>query len=1074
MADFVHLHNHSEFSLLDGLSKIPDLLRRCQELGMGALALTDHGVMYGAIKFYLAAKKAKIKPIIGCEFYTAQRSRFDKQAHLDSDQYHLLLLAKNLAGYKNLMKLATIAHLEGFYYKPRIDLEILKKHFDGLICLTACIEGEIPSLLRVGEEEKAEKKAREFLEIFGSDFYLELQKHPKIPDQDVVNKKLMTLSQKLGIPVVATNDSHYVNAQDAEAQEVLLCVQTQTTLEDPKKRLTMIDSPDFYLRSLEEMRGLFIEVPEAIENTVRIAEQCNLEIPMGHWILPHFPVPEKETPESYLKGLAFERLKERFSQPSKDVIKRLNYELEIICQKGFATYFLIVQDFVNWAKSQRIRVGPGRGSVAGSLVSYVLKITSVDPLEHNLPFERFLNPERPSPPDIDLDFADDRRDEVIAYVTQKYGKERVAQIITFGTMEARQAIRDVARVLGLPYSEPDKIAKAIPFGMSLSQALETVVEMQNFYQNPRYRKLIDLARILEGVARHASTHAAGVVIADKDLTEYTPLQKEVKGERIITQYDMYTLDLNVSAAGEAVGLLKMDFLGLRNLTILEKSLEFVHTYRGEVIDLSSIPLTNQAVYKMISQGETTGVFQLESSGMRRLAKNLKPEKFSNLAAMIALFRPGPMEWIDEFVAAKQDPARIRYPHPVLKPILEETYGIAVYQEQCLEIARVMAGYTWGEADMLRLAIGKKKKEAMEKEKEKFSAGAKKEGFKPQVAEKVFALIERFAGYGFNKAHSTSYALIAYQTAWMKANYPVEFMAAVLTAEAATASGPARDEKISQAVAECRRTKIKLLPPDVNYSGVGFTIEKEGQASEIRFGLSAIKNVGEVAIGVMLQARVQGKFTSLVDFCSRVDLSKVNRKTLESLVKAGAMDEFGKRATLLTNLDNILVKIQKVKKQALTGQTSLFGATDPQINDPPTLLKVDEFSKLELLTFERQFLGFYLTEHPHQKTLETLATKVDQLIGDLIEEKRSGFSLVIGGIIVVVRKIVTRKGNQEMVFVTLQDKTGSLEVVVFPKLYEQTQSLWIKDQPVLVRGRLEMRDQGYSFIAEAAEIFQIDS
>lgn len=1075
MADFIHLHTHSEYSLLDGLAKIPDLLRRSQELGMKTLALTDHGGLYGAIKFYLLAKDMGIKPIIGTEVYVAPRSRFDKEVGLDSDQGHLLLLVKSLQGYQNLMKLVTTAHLEGFYYKPRIDFEVLRKYSSELICLSGCLEGEVTHFFRTGEEAKAEKRAKELLEIFGPQgFYLELQKHPRIPDQERVNAKLVDLSQKLGIPLVATNDVHYVWPEDAEAQEVLLCVQTQTTLQTPNRKLSMIDSPDFYLRSPEEMRGLFLDHPEAVENTLKIAEECQLEIPMGGWILPHFPVPEGETPESYLRKLTSERLPQRFPEITSEIKKRIDYELEVICQRGFATYFLIVQDFVNWAKEKGIRVGPGRGSAPGSLVSYVLRITSIDPLVHNLPFERFLNPQRPSPPDIDLDFADDRRDEVIAYVTQKYGKDRVAQIITFGTMEARQAVRDVGRVLGMPYSEPDKIAKAIPFGMTLSQALESVVEVQNFYQEPRHRRLLDLARKLEGVARHASTHAAGVVIADKNLTEYTPLQKEVKGEKIITQYDMYALDLNVSGAGRAIGLLKMDFLGLRNLTILEKSLDYVRKTQEKEIDLSTIPLTDPKVYEMISQGATTGVFQLESAGMRRLAKNLKPRRFSDLAAMVALFRPGPMEWIDEFVAAKNDAKRIKYPHPILKPILEETYGIAVYQEQCLQIAHLMGGYSLEEADILRRAIGKKKREMMEKEKEKFLARAQKKGYSKNVAEKVFALIEKFAGYGFNKSHSTSYALIAYQTAWMKTNFPVEFMAAVLTAETQGASGPIRDEKVSRAIEECRRMGIKILPPDINFSQVGFTLEEMGRELTIRFGLSAIKNVGEAAIETILAAcQAAGKFTTLLDFCQRVDLTKVNRKTLESLIKAGALDSFGTRAGQLLVLEKILQELHKEKRQKLLGQASLFEEPPNLPSASPFLPKAqeaEEFTKLELLSFEKQYLGFYLSEHPLAQTLDDLAKAVSLNIQDLWEDNPPGL-VTIGGIITQVRKIITRRGNQEMAFVTLGDKTGTCEVVVFPKLYEQTKKIWFRDQAVIVRGRLEEKDEGFTFLAEEAKLFE---
>ena len=711
MSDFVHLHCHSEFSLLDGLAKIPDLLSRAKELGMDSLAITDHGSMYGAIKFFLKAREYGIKPIIGIEAYQAKRSRFDKQQGIDSDSYHLVLLAENNTGYQNLMKLTTLANLEGFYYKPRIDMSILKEHSEGLICLSGCLNGEISQLLLNHQEIQAETRAREFLEIFGEErYYLEIQNHPKVEEQAKVNKKIIALSRKLGIPLVATNDIHYINAEDAEAQEILLCVQTQHTIVESKRPLSMISSPDFYMRNPQEMKGLFIQYPEAIENTVKIAARCNVEIELGRWILPSFEVPPGETGESFVRKLAKERLPARFSKITSIITDRLDYELDIICKKGYATYFLIVADFVNWAKDKGIAVGPGRGSAAGSLVAYSLGITDLDPLEHKLPFERFLNPDRPSPPDIDLDFADDRRDEVIAYVTEKYGHDKVAQIITFGTMEARQAIRDVGRALGMPYAQPDRISKLIPagaqgFSMTIDKALQTTPELNYAYQNePETKKLLDLARKLEGVARHASVHAAGVVISDKPLTNYTPLQKETRGEKIITQYDMYCLDLN-AADGKAVGLLKMDLLGLRNLTILENSIKFVKETQRIEVDLLKIPLDEKKVYELITSGETTGIFQLESGGMRRLARDLKPNKFSDISAMVALFRPGPMEWIPTFIEAKANPKKIKYPHPDLKPILAETYGIAVYQEQCMQIANTMAGYSMVEADKLRMAIG---------------------------------------------------------------------------------------------------------------------------------------------------------------------------------------------------------------------------------------------------------------------------------------------------------------------------------------------------------------------------------
>jgi len=1070
---FTHLHVHTEYSLLDGLSKIAELVNKCKEEGMDSLAITDHGVMYGVIPFYLECLRAKIKPIIGVEAYVAQRSRFDKQAKIDSDQFHLVLLAKNEEGYQNLMKLTTIAHLEGFYYKPRIDMDVLKKYAKGLICLTACLEGEIPRLLLMGEDEKAKKKAKEFYEIFGADFYLEIQAHPKIKDQEKANQKLIKLSREMGLPLVATNDVHYVEPQDAEAQDALLAIQTKKMIAD-KNRLTMIHSPDFYLRTPQEMKNLFLEYPEAIENTQKIASLCNLKIPMGTWILPRFPIPTGEKPEEYLRKLVYKRLRYRFPHPTKEIKKRLEYELDVICQKGFATYFLIVQDFVNWAKKQGIRVGPGRGSAAGSLVSYVLRITSINPIEHRLPFERFLNPERPTPPDIDLDFADDRRDEVITYVTQKYGQDRVAQIITFGRMEARQAVRDVGRVLGMPYSEPDRIAKLIPAGNSIEEALANVSELKRFYRQEKYKKLLDLARKVEGCARHASTHAAGVVIADKELTCYTPLQKEIKGERVITQYDMYSLDLNVSP--NAIGLLKMDFLGLKNLTILQKAKEYLKSLRGVDVDISSIPLDDQKVYEMISKGETTGVFQLESSGMRRVARKLQPNRFSDLIAMIALFRPGPMQWIDEFIKRKKNPSLIVYPHQDLKPILEETYGIAVYQEQCLQIANIMAGYSLGEADILRRAIGKKKKKIMEKERKKFIQRAIKKKYSPQTAEAVWRLIERFAGYGFNKAHSASYAMIAYQTAYMKANFPVEFMAALLTAEVEN------KDKIALAVAECRRMGIVVYPPDINKSYHGFTIEKEPASREkkaIRFGFSAIKNVGRVAIKEILKAReVGGPFRSLTDLCSRCDTQKVNRKVLESLIQVGALDQFGKRAAMLMALEEIRKKTSKEQQKKANGQTSLFDnfkEGNPGSHFEDKLPEVEELEKNQLLSLEKKLLGFYLTENPLASALISLAKRITHRIDEIDPASDVGQKVKIGGIITSVRHVFTRKDNHEMVFVTLEDETGvKIDLVVFPKIYDQTRDIWQPERIVIVNGLVDFREERISIIVQSVSPVKIGS
>ncbi|MBM3208689.1 DNA polymerase III subunit alpha [Candidatus Shapirobacteria bacterium] len=1071
MTDFVHLHTHSEYSLLDGLAKIPHLVGQAIGFKQKALALTDHGVMYGTIPFYLACREAGIKPIIGIEAYMAHRSRFDKQPKIDADQYHLLLLAKNTLGYKNLMRLATIGHLEGFYYKPRLDLEVLKKYSEGLVCLSACLQGEIPSLIVENRHKDAESRAHEFLEIFGKDFYLEIQEHPKIPEQAKANKGLVEISRRLGIPLVATNDIHYAEAQDAEAQDILLALQTQKKLAD-KDRLTMMDSPDFYLRSSEEMAALFKEQPDALKNTAAIAEKCNLEIEMNKWILPHYPLPAGETAESHLRKMVSERLSDRFPEVTKEIKERLSYEMDIICQKGFATYFLIVQEFANWAKQQKIRVSC-RGSAAGSLVSYVLRITSINPLEHNIPFERFLNPWRPTPPDIDLDFADDRRDEVINYVTKKYGQDKVSQIITFGKMEARMAVRDVARVLGYSYSTGDRLAKMIPFGpqgfeTTTEWAMESNPELKAAYENEEEtKKILDLAHRLEGVSRQASTHAAGLVIADCPLTEYVPLQWDTKREKVITQYDMYALDLNVSE--QAIGLLKMDFLGIRNLTILGRAVEYVRSTKGKEIDLSEISLEDPRVYKLISEGETTGVFQLESAGMRRLGRQLKPSRFSDIAAMVALFRPGPMQWINEFISGKNNPAGVRYSHPALKPILEETYGIAVYQEQCLQIAVTIAGYSWGEADGLRRAIGKKKKTLMQKEKDKFIAKAIDNGYKKDDAEKIFSLIERFVGYGFNKAHSTSYAMIAYQTAWMKVNYPVEFMAAFLTAESGNA------DKVALGVAECRRMGIVILPPNINKSEVGFSIEAHAGSLEdcaIRFGLSAIKNVGEAAIVEIIKARqLAGEFKSLGDFFQRVDAQKVNKKVLESLIRVGGMDSFGKRAAMLAGLDKLRAQNESLQKQRAAGQASLFQEDNEahgKIIAEDDLPKIEEFSRQELLRLEQQLLGFYLTEHPLMPLLSLLGEEVTHKLYEVSPETiEVDQKIKVGGILSSIRIAMTKNGVSEMAFATIEDDTGKLEVVVFPRVFSATRSIWAKDQVLLVDGRLEARQGGTSLIADSA-------
>ncbi len=1064
MAEFVHLHNHSEYSLLDGLSKIPQMVKRAKDLGMKALAITDHGNMYGTIYFYKTCLEEGIKPIIGCEMYISRRSRHDKEAGLDTDSNHLILLAENNTGYKNLMKIISIANLEGYYYRPRSDMQLLKENHEGLICLSACVNGYVSEPLIQGQEETAIKRAATLSEIFGKDhFYLELQKHTDVKDQDSLNEKLIALSRKLGIPLVATNDNHYVNSTDAEAQEVLLCIQTQTTLQTKNRRLSMISSPDFYMKTSDEMQGLFIQTPEAIENTVKIAEMCNIEITLGKWIMPGFEVPNKKTPAEYIKEKVDEGLIKRYQKITPVIKERADYELSVILKKGYEMYILIVADFVNWAKSHGITVGPGRGSNAGSIVSYALAISDVDPLYFKLPFERFLNPMRPSPPDIDLDFADNRRDEVIEYVTKKYGKDKVAQIITFGTMEARGSVRDVGRALGMPYSAPDRISKMIPPGwqghaMTIDKALEQSSDLRIAYSiESETKRLLDLARKVEGVVRHASMHAAGVVIADKPLIEYTPLQKETNGEKIITQYDMYTV------GEDGVGLLKMDFLGLRNLTIIQEALRFIKENQGIKILLPELPLDDKKTYDLLSSGETTGIFQLESSGMRRYIKELKPTSIFDLQAMVALYRPGPMANIPEFIKRKHNPSLIKYPDPRLKEILRESYGVITFQDDVLLTAITVAGYSWLEADKLRKAIGKKISSEMKKQHDQFVDGCIKNGMPKNKAESLWILFEPFAGYGFNKAHAAGYATIAFQTAYFKAHYPVEFMTALLTAESRGTTGPVKNEKIAQAVMECRRLNVKVLPPDINKSGTDFTIEDK---TKIRFGLSAIKNVGEAAMKSILEARSKGPFENLEDFCSRVDLGPVNKKTLESLIKAGAMDYFGNRAKLLINYSEIIENLHQKKKQTSVGQESLFGDNDTKPN-PQSLLQndIEDFSTLEKLSFEKDFLGFYLTSHPHADKLLSLKSLITHEI-ELAGEEKEGEKVKIGGIIENSRRIFTKKNNNEMAFLTIGDEKGlSIECVVFPKIFSRYKYLLIKDSVVIVEGYIDGKNDRPTIIAE---------
>jgi len=1056
MSDFVHLHNHSEFSLLDGLSKIQAMVKAAKDLNMKALAITDHGNMYGTIYFYKACIEAGIKPIIGCEIYIAKRSRFSKEAGIDNDYNHLILLAENNTGYKNLMKIVSAAYLEGYYYKPRTDLELLQKYHDGLICLSACVNGYIAEPLLQNQEQEAKKRAIKLSEIFGPDhFYIELQRHENVPPQETVNPKLIQLAKQLGLPLVATNDNHYTKKGDAQAQEILLCIQTQTTITQKDRKLTMISSPDFYMKSLQEMNDLFMDIPEALENTLNIAEKCNVEITLGKWIMPKFEVPQNLTPQEYLQKLVHEGIKKRYKELTKEIQDRIDYELSVILKKSYETYFLTVADFVNWAKDHGISVGPGRGSAAGSVVSYSLGITDIDPFFFKLPFERFLNPKRPSAPDIDLDFADTRRDEVIAYVTQKYGVDKVAQIITFGTMEARGSVRDTGRALGMPYSTPDRIAKMIPPGwqghaMTIDMALEQSPDLKRAYDTePETKKLLDLAKKTEGVVRHASVHAAGVVIADKPLTEYVPLQREPNGEKVVTQFDMYTV------GEDGVGLLKMDFLGLRNLTIIEESLRFIRENQGQNIDISTIPLDNKKAYDLLSSAETTGIFQFESPGMRRYIKELKPTSIFDLMAMNALYRPGPMASIPEFIARKHNPKLITFPDPRLKEALELSYGMLVYQDDVFLTTIAIAGYSWLEADKLRKAIGKKIPSEMKKQKDLFIKGVVANGLSKEKAAEFFELIAPFAGYGFNKAHAACYATIAYRTAYLKANYPVEFMTALLTAESRGTTGPAKNEKIAQAVAECKRLAIPVLAPDINTSLSDFQIEEK---TKIRFGLSAIKNVGTAAIKTILDARKKGPFVSFEDFCARVDLGTVNKKTLESLIKAGAMDRYGNRAGLLANLSETTERINRIKKQKQEGQGSLFGdEEEPVVVKKSTGMQIEDFSMPEKLAFEKEFLGIYLTSHPHAENLLNIKEIISHDL-ELLSEEKDGISVTVGGIIESVKKIFTKKTASEMAFVTIGDEKGlSVECIFFPKTFEQYKHQLVKDTVIVAEGKLDSKN-----------------
>ncbi len=1065
---FTHLHVHTHYSLLDGLGKIDDLLDRAKELGMDSLAITDHGTMYGVPEFYDKATQRGIKPILGCEMYVAPNGLHNKQPRIDEDRYHLTLLSETDEGYHNLMKLTTIAHLEGFYYKPRIDLSVLKKHAKGIIALSGCVQGEIPQLVIAGKYEDAKNKALEYQEIMGKgNFFLEIQYLPALDKQTISNNGLIKISEETGIPLVASADLHYVYLEDKDVQDILLCLQTGRKKDEPN-RMSMMDF-DLYLKSPEEMCECFKDTPIAIENTQKIAERCNVTIEFGNTKLPHFDVPEGFTADSYLLHLCKKGIKRRYKEGEyvKEHEERLAFELGVISRMGFSGYFLIVQDFMNWAKEQGIVVGPGRGSAAGSFVSYLTGITNLDPLEYDLLFERFLNPDRISMPDVDADFADHRRDEVLQYCRKKYGYDHVAQIITFGTMAARVAIRDVGRVLDIEYSYCDKLAKMIPQFTTLPKALETSKELIMEYNgNANAKRILDAALRLEGVARHASIHACGVVITAEPVVEYSPLQymtgKKGSEPSIVTQY----ASSSKASYVEKIGLLKMDFLGLKNLTIIENALKVIEKTTGDVINIDELPLNDIETYKLLQEGGTTGVFQLESSGMKRYLKKLKPSVFEDIIAMVALYRPGPMEWIPDFIDGKHGKRKIDYFHPKLKPIIENTYGVVVYQEQVMKISQTLAGFTPGEADVLRKAMGKKIVEMIEKQKQKFIEGCIKNNVSKELATKVFSFIEPFAGYGFNRSHAACYALIGYQTAFLKAHYPAQFVAALLNSD--------KDDidRIAIEIEEAREMGIEVLPPDVNESFRDFAVilpdEKiKDDKIKIRFGLEAIKGVGtHIAERIIEERKKGGQFKDIIDLLERVQDKDMNKKSLEALAMSGALDSIIARNKVIKNVETLLNYAKEFQKNALAGQPSLFGMLDEGSASIPkiTLIEADAVPKKQRLSWEKTLLGLYISDHPlrgYQDYFKKFSTPIRELSTEHVNKK-----ITVGGIITKMQKVYTRR-NQLMFFATIEDGIGKIEALIFPKTVERTGDIWVEEKILLLTGKLSEKDDELKLLVEEA-------
>lgn len=1121
---FVHLHVHTEYSLLDGANRIKDLVKRTAELGMKSIAITDHGVMYGIVDFYKEAVKNGIKPILGCEVYMAKRSRFDKQTGIDSEQGHLVLLASNRQGYKNLMKIVSAGFIEGFYYKPRVDFELLEQYSEGLIASSACLSGDIARALLQNDYKLAKNLAVRFNDIFGQgNFYLELQSNG-IEEQNLVNQNLIKLSKETGIPLVATNDAHYLRREDAKAHEVLLCIQTGKKITDEDRM--KFHSDDFYIKSPEEMTALFKNIPEAIENTVKIAERCNVELEFGKLHLPEFKAEDGVEPFEYLRKLCYDGLAAKMRQveqvgqgdgssaplyenetviqgdgstvlsyskndtvepspciavepspciiePSFSFYERLEYELSVIRQMGYVDYFLIVWDFIKYARDHGIMVGPGRGSAAGSLVAYSLGITNIDPMRYNLLFERFLNPERISMPDIDIDFCYERRQEVIDYVVSKYGKDRVAQIITFGTMAARAAIRDVGRALDIPYGDVDIVAKMIPFqiGMNIEKALELNPELKKKYEDDdRVSELIDTAKLLEGMPRHASTHAAGVVISKDPITEYVPLQKNE--DSVTTQFPMGLL--------EELGLLKMDFLGLRTLTVIRDAVLLIQKNHGRHVNIDRLDMDDENIYKLIGEGKTAGVFQLESGGMTQFMKELQPSSLEDIIAGISLYRPGPMEQIPRYIRNKNNPSDAEYAHPLLEKILDVTYGCMVYQEQVMQIVRELAGYSMGRADLVRRAMSKKKHDVMEKERKNFIygivndkgvtevEGAIRRGVDEKTANGIFDEMMDFASYAFNKSHAAAYAVIAYQTAWLKCYYPVEFMAASLN------SFMGSSDKISQYVLECRTMGIEVLPPDINESEVRFSVSD----GKIRFGMAAVKNVGESAVGeIIVERNNKGAFKSFMDFCERIDGRDINKRCVESLIKCGAFDSFGVfRSRMIAVYERILDGVSQNRKRNLEGQLSLFdmggGQQQKMTITEDIYPEIKEYAPKMLLSMEKEMLGLYVSGHPLSEFENEIREQVTLLSSDFgssegeasedadtngVKGLKDGMIVTVGGII-TEKKAKTTKSNNLMAFITLEDLFGSMEVIVFPSTLVKYSNLIIEENAVLITGRISIKEE----------------